>query len=224
MSLFTTPEQHAANGPDTWRIVKYGRGFAIVTKDVTDEMVQRGGIPILTHCERKRDAVAILEPHVNSWLVQAYEKEGRWYAGETPPGQRSWAECKAEKEKRDAAAAKRRAQERRKVERMGVTPEKLAEWRAALAQQDEPGAWNDAAAEMLDHLTTRELYEPASLNESEAAELYRELSASWGFISSADYYLNRIKYQGLDTDKSALDVLEEMRQDEIDAELEALRA
>jgi hypothetical protein len=125
--------------------------------------------------------VALLEPHVHSWLVQAYEKDARWYAGESIPGWKSWAECKAEQERIEARKAEREAAERRKIERQGITPDDVAEWREALQglhierDSENPDPDDDDAAEvqrerlddaltamhaMLDHITGGSLMDP----------------------------------------------------------------
>lgn len=108
MSLFQTPEQHAANGPDTWRVEKVRDGlWAIVT--ATGD-AQLGGDRLDTFSTRK-SAVEGLE---TGWAAQLWEKERRWYAGESIPGWKSWAECKAEQERIEARM------EARKREREGV--------------------------------------------------------------------------------------------------------
>ncbi len=87
MSLFFAPEDHAANPPETWLVVKAGpRAWRLTTADGTT----------LDGFASKRDAEAARS---SGWLVNAYRKEGRWYAGETPAGMRSWADCKAEQER-----------------------------------------------------------------------------------------------------------------------------
>lgn len=85
MSLFNTPESHAANSPETWKVVKRAdRLWAIITFD----------LGILETFSTKRDAERNLE---QGWLVDQYNKEGRWYAGEDIPGWRSWADCLADR-------------------------------------------------------------------------------------------------------------------------------
>lgn len=229
MSLFQTPEEHADNPPETWRVVKYGRGFAIVTKDVTDDDLARGGVSALDYHERKRDAVAALNPETPGWALTAYERDARWYAGETPAGQRSWAECKADQERAAQRKAEREAAERRKIERQGITPENVAEWRDALAQlnierdSENPAPDDDDAAEvqrerlddaltamraMFDHITSGNLMDPDLMTDDEAEALYKEISGRWSYQSIAADWIDRIKYKGLDTDLSALEVLE----------------
>ncbi len=88
MALFGTPETHADNAPDTWTVVKAGTAWHLRTKDGTT----------LDRFTRKGDALEAID------MRRMYDKEGRWFAGETPAGMRSWAECKAE---RDARAARR---------------------------------------------------------------------------------------------------------------------
>lgn len=235
MSLFSNPEEHAANPPETWQVVKVGRGFAIVTKDVTDADLERGGISYLEHFERKRDAVAALNGETRSWALTQYEKDARWYAGETLPGQRSWAECKAEKERAENRKRERETAERRKVERQGITPENVAEWRQALQglhierDSENPAPDDDDAAGvqrerlddaltamrgMLDHITGGNLLDTDLLTDDEAALLNRDLSDRFGLTSWAGYYIDRIKYKGLDTELSALEILEQMERDE----------
>ncbi len=83
MSLFSGPEEHAANPPETWRIVKAAeRVWNVCPKDSDD---------VITSCKRKIDAEMLKEPF--SWLYAAYAKEGRWYAGENISGWRPYAEC-----------------------------------------------------------------------------------------------------------------------------------
>lgn len=109
MSLFAGPEQHAANPPATWQAVKSGRAWAVATADGK----------ILEHSHRtKRDA---LEAVSSGWAARQWDKEARWYAGETPAGQRSYAECQADDRRREArkleAERKRAAEEAARLER-----------------------------------------------------------------------------------------------------------
>lgn len=94
MACYIDPETHAANPPETWTVQKRGqRGWALVDREGT----------VLESTTTKRDALAAIE---TGTFRRAYDAEGRWYAGETPPGRKSWAECKAERER---AAARRAA-------------------------------------------------------------------------------------------------------------------
>lgn len=69
MSMFSSPEEHAANPPASWSVVRVGRRYSLQTKD--------GGV--LSSYERKRDAE---EEKESGRSVNLYNKEARWYAGE----------------------------------------------------------------------------------------------------------------------------------------------
>jgi len=85
MSLFMGPEEHAANPPSSWNVVKVGSRWALrTTPDQTFE----------TYRSRKAAEADKVEGH---W-VAAYAEEGRWYAGGTPAGWKSWEEAKAERD------------------------------------------------------------------------------------------------------------------------------
>lgn len=78
MSLFRNPEEHAANAPETWVIVKVAdRAWRLQTKD-GDVLEQNA-----THkaCAESRDY----------WWTRQYEKESRWYAGESVDGWKDYA-------------------------------------------------------------------------------------------------------------------------------------
>lgn len=98
MSLFSTPEDHAANSPDTWQVVKTtgGRGWRLQTKD---------GVSLESFTTKRAAELARTE----GFFARTYAEEGRWYAGETPAGRRSWAECLAERERIAARRAKQSA-------------------------------------------------------------------------------------------------------------------
>jgi hypothetical protein len=68
------PDEHAANAPDTWKVIRVGRNWAITTKDE---------IGRLDTCATKRTAI---ERTKSGFLVDLYEKERRWYAGEQVAG------------------------------------------------------------------------------------------------------------------------------------------
>ena len=104
MALFADPETHAANPPETWQTVKRGdRVWEVQTKDGgnLDRHVRKIDADTSRTCPESR-------------IRLMYAEEGRWFAGETKPGQRSWAECKAERERiaeRQAAREAERAAE-----------------------------------------------------------------------------------------------------------------
>jgi len=85
MALFGTPERHAANPPDTWKVTLLApRRWDLQTSD---------GRTIDSFTTKKAAETAKVE----GFLVRLYGDEGRWFAGETPAGQRSYAECRAER-------------------------------------------------------------------------------------------------------------------------------
>jgi hypothetical protein len=87
MCLFSTPEEHAANHPTTWKVTKVSsRSWALQTKD---------GETLETRTTKK-DAE---QARVTGFLVNLYGRDHSWFAGVTPVGQRSWADCKAERER-----------------------------------------------------------------------------------------------------------------------------
>lgn len=102
MSLFAGPAEHAANPPETWQAVKFGRRWSIATAD---------GKTLDPMHETKRSA---LEGIQGGSVRKLYEQEGRWYAGERIPGWRPWAELQAEHAR--AAAARLEREHKRAAE------------------------------------------------------------------------------------------------------------
>lgn len=88
MVMHHTPEEHEADPPDAWRIVKVAERCWHL-----DSSLPRGGT--LEYSKTRREAEAARAP--GSWLVKLYEQEGRWMAGETPPGHRPYTEVVAER-------------------------------------------------------------------------------------------------------------------------------
>lgn len=93
MALFLTLEDHDANPPSTWMVTKAGRGarydhiWLLTTSD--------GGATLDTFTTKTAAEAA----KVDGLLVRIYDEEGRWMAGETLPGHRSYAECLAERQR-----------------------------------------------------------------------------------------------------------------------------
>lgn len=89
MALHLTPEQHDADPPSRWTVHK-----------VTDRRWQlrssTGGVLDTFDTKAKAQAAK-----VSGRLFDLYQREGRWFAGETQPGWKSYAECKP---RMDAAA------------------------------------------------------------------------------------------------------------------------
>ena len=91
MTLFSGPEEHAANPPETWEAVKAGeRCWHLRTKD--------GGT--LDYFTTKREA---LKARDDGFAARLYEQERRWYAGESIPNWRPWVDVRADRERRAMA-------------------------------------------------------------------------------------------------------------------------
>jgi hypothetical protein len=75
-------DRHQENHPTTWKIQRRGRKFHIVTKD---------GVSLDSFTTRR----AAEKASQSGWLIDLYDKETRWFAGESVPGWRSYAECDA---------------------------------------------------------------------------------------------------------------------------------
>lgn len=78
MSMYRNPEEHAANPPSSWRVVRVHGGAW--------HLVDTGGT-VLASCRRKREA----EEYRDGWASALYAMEARWYAGEPVPGWRPYA-------------------------------------------------------------------------------------------------------------------------------------
>ena len=80
MSLFNNPTEHAENPPDTWRVVRVGRRYALQTASgITLDSFERKG-----HAERGR---------TEGNVARLYADETRWYAGESVAGWKPYSEC-----------------------------------------------------------------------------------------------------------------------------------
>jgi hypothetical protein len=74
MALYVTPETHAANPPDSWQVRKVSeRSWQLV--DTT------GAVLETTTTRREAERLKL-----SGNLVALYDKEGRWFAGESVPG------------------------------------------------------------------------------------------------------------------------------------------
>jgi hypothetical protein len=95
MSLFSGPEEHAANPPETWEVRKLGdRAWSLTTAHAV----------ILETFPTKKLAEAA---RVDSFYVTLYGKYTRWYAGENVHPWKPWATVKAEQERLEAWKASR---------------------------------------------------------------------------------------------------------------------
>lgn len=92
MSLFATPEEHAANPPETWEIRKlYERRWVLIVNKAHPVETQ-DMFPTKKDAEDARD-------NPDSWLRRLYDDETRWYKGEPVRGWRPYAEIKAAQER-----------------------------------------------------------------------------------------------------------------------------
>jgi hypothetical protein len=85
MALHLTPEEHDADPPSGWTVHKHGRRWQLRSKD--------GGVFDTFDTKRQAEAAK-----TSGRLFDLYQKEGRWFKGETPPGWKSYVECKAEQD------------------------------------------------------------------------------------------------------------------------------
>lgn len=94
MVMFSSPEEHAANPPSSWLVVKVAdRCWHLTTKD---------GV-VLEYGSRGRGKAATEALKAGGHSFRHYEDERRWYAGETVQNWRPYAEIKAEREARELA-------------------------------------------------------------------------------------------------------------------------
>lgn len=99
--LFGSPEQHAANPPSTWRVVKVPtRGSKPIWQ------LQTAGGQVLEQAGTRKAAEAARTVSVAASL---YAKEARWFAGELVAGWKPYQQVLAEREKRERWLAERRA-------------------------------------------------------------------------------------------------------------------
>lgn len=100
MSIYSDPERHAANPPETWTVHKAdARRWEV--RDAEGNMLATARTKTLALVER--------DPAIPGTIAAAYVKEGRWYAGESIPTWRPWADVLAERERNAARRAARAA-------------------------------------------------------------------------------------------------------------------
>lgn len=79
MSVFSGPVEHAANPPETWKVSKQAnRSWYVTTSD---------GAKVLHRARSKGEAVAAIRV---GFIRNLYDRETRWYAGESIPGWRDY--------------------------------------------------------------------------------------------------------------------------------------
>lgn len=79
MSLYRGPEEHAANPPETWEVVKGGRSWSL--RD-------RAGAVLETFTTKREAELG----RADGRAANLYERERRWYAGENIAGWKPYAE------------------------------------------------------------------------------------------------------------------------------------
>ena len=79
MALFVTPEEHAANPPETWVVTKAGPARW---------QLRTAPGAVLSTFPRKRDAE---QERRDGFFVRLYEQERRWFAGEPVRGWKPYA-------------------------------------------------------------------------------------------------------------------------------------
>lgn len=135
MSLFMGPEEHAANPPSTWNVVKVGSRWALrTTPDQTFE----------TYRSRKAAEADKVEGH---WTC-AYAEDGRWYAGDTPAGWKSWEECKAERDRNARRVQAQSAKALKSMQELAVHPAYADGTYDGPVGPIEPAAQGESADEM----------------------------------------------------------------------------
>jgi len=84
MSIFSSPEEHAANPPETWEVVKAAYGTNPWRLMVCGHTLES--------FKTKKEALAA---RATGFYARLYEKELHWYAGGSVPGWRAYAEVSA---------------------------------------------------------------------------------------------------------------------------------
>lgn len=84
MSLFGSPEEHAANPPSSWTVEKWGYKWHLCVNGNS-----------LDSFTTKREAE---RAKTQGFHANLYEKERRWYAGEKVDGWKMYSECLSERQ------------------------------------------------------------------------------------------------------------------------------
>jgi hypothetical protein len=91
VSLFTSPEEHDANPPSTWEVVKMAERVWHLRSAGSD-------YPLDTFTTKRAAETA----RTNGSAATLYAMEDLWYRGAEIPGWRMWADVKAERERHEA--------------------------------------------------------------------------------------------------------------------------
>lgn len=95
MSLFSDPAEHAAHPPESWQVIKRA-------ERLWGLYVTAGSEQPLQSFTTRREAE---EHKTRGFWVNLYERDGRWMAGQTPPGMKPYAQVCAERERNKRAQA-----------------------------------------------------------------------------------------------------------------------
>lgn len=108
----------------------------------------------------------------------------------------------------------------KEARQMGLETDLRDKWEAAAdGKLDEsPGALSDLMAELWDWASHIRLVNLDELSRFEAVEVRKELSDMWDLASDTEEELHRVKVLGIGADRTAQEVLEDLVQNERDAE------
>lgn len=103
---------------------------------------------------------------------------------------------------------------------MGLGTELRDRWEAAADgnMDDTPGALSDLMAELWDWASQTSLINLDALSRVEAVEIRKDLSDVWDLASDTEEELHRVKVLGIGADRTAQEVLEDLVQNEREAE------
>lgn len=103
MSYYSDPEALAANPPESWRVERWSDGRRVRW----DLFIDDSRYPV-ERFKTRREALAERDDP-QSYTRRMVEQERLWYAGTTPNGWKSYAECLADRRRIEAWQAERRA-------------------------------------------------------------------------------------------------------------------
>lgn len=208
-AIFHTPEQLAANPPESWRVTRVQRG----SRSWWEVRIHTDSDFAAATFTTKRAAMESILP--GGRFYQVYEAARRWFAGEPVGGtayrhHRPYAEVKAEAEKRKLA-------EQRVSERAGLPAEKMARWRELAGTADvadRAGELHDVLTEMLDWFDEARPLSLHSLTLPEAQETRQDLVEMFDLSTDLEDELHRVKVLQIGADRTATEVLEDLVQGE----------
>lgn len=108
----------------------------------------------------------------------------------------------------------------KQARQMGLDTDLRDRWEAAADGKldDSAGALSDLMAELWDWASQTRLVNPDELSRFEAVEVRKELSDIWDLASDTEEELHRVKVLGIGADRTAQEVLEDLVQNEREAE------